>query len=114
MKSNVHIKINDPTAIRANLLYSAKTVAEQLQNYNKIKVIRAEKKRQIARVEVLMKEVHGMFSNLGIKDVPYAHLDERTEEVKKETKHVKTESFDVDTQLEKELLEIERKLAMLR
>ncbi len=115
MKSDIHVKITGTRPLKTIILTSAKSVAEQLQVYNKLKKIRDEKRKKIEQIDNLLWGIREAFEELKVKDISYRGQFEKEVVEKKEIKsQVIVPRLDrQELQLAKELEDIERKLASL-
>ena len=116
-ENTIHVKINEPTELRRNILEAAIESAESLKIYEKTKAIRRNKKTQEKELKAIMKELK-LAIDLLDKNLPWAG----TEEIKPKPKILKPKKIEEPRQiikpepksrLEMDLEEIKRKLSRL-
>lgn len=59
-----YILINNPVELRKNLLFSSKLIIQQMMSYEKIKMIREEKKKVIQELSALSIEMVEIYNKL--------------------------------------------------
>ena len=120
------VGVKNPIELRRTMLESSKEIIEDLQKYERLKTLRAEKAKQIEALRTIIKEINRLVVKLRA-ELPTTSL--RIEEIKtpqklknpkkdiKEKKEIKAEPKKELTELEKlesELDAIEQKLSGIK
>jgi len=127
MKSNLNVQITDSRSKRRVVLMSAKSMAEQLRDFNSLKKLRERKRKKLTILSNLMSEIGVALDEVKIKDVPSVHIVHPGEEPKVEIKKVEPQKVKQtvvkpveapkmdkkEEQLIRELEDIDKKLASL-
>ncbi len=89
-----YVGINEPSELRKEILESSKVVIEDLKKYEKVRLLRESKNKEVARLKKIIKEIDNSFNKLKLL-LPKTTLKPVTED--DEILNHKKEMEDIDS-----------------
>lgn len=120
------VGVRNPIELRRTMLESSKEIIEDLQKYERLKALRAEKAKQIEKLRTIVKEINRLVAklkaelpttSLRIEEMPQKLKKPEMVKPKKTAKEIKAEPKKELTELEKlesELDAIEQRLSGIK
>lgn len=116
LHSGVHVRIQDSIDKRKSILESALLSTNLLQKHEDFKIIRNEKRKQMALFKKIIKEIKLLAKELEYKELPEAKIPKRESPkklIKQAEKEISIEKIS-KTRLEHDLEDIRNKLQNLK
>ena len=117
MNSDFRIRLDNHRFQRINILESAKKIAEQLRDYDSLRGVKFEKKKKLEHLDRIMLELRSAMEEFNLKEVPHMNVypkgSKPIEVLQMQDEMVKPQLSRKESQLARELDEIETKLRSL-
>ncbi|MBI5872502.1 hypothetical protein HZB88_05485 [archaeon] len=108
--ATIHVKIEEPSELRKEVLNSAVLVAEQKKKYEQFKKTRIEKEKPFAELRKAMNEIKVLAGEIKLSELPEQPAKEtRLPRAPEKEAYKEKEEFEIDEEID----ELKRKIEQL-